>query len=103
MISYLLIYFLSYFSLYKTLPIFQDTIYQNDYWAQGLRHLILLYVTLHLTNFIWRQKFVSQTIIYDRVQLDRQSYLKIYTPFALYEDTKTADETTESRSLNYRL
>ena len=59
MISYVLIFFPAYFGLYLALPIFNEPIHQNDWLAQSIRHLILLYLTTQLANFLWRQKFVS--------------------------------------------
>lgn len=59
MLFYVLIYVASYFGLYKTFPLLRDPIYDNDIYAQILRHLMLIYASYHLANFLWRQKFVS--------------------------------------------
>lgn len=59
MISYLIIYFANYYGHYTYLPLFQGEAFEEDFWAQAVRHLIVFYLSLHLTNFLWRQKFVS--------------------------------------------
>ena len=61
MISYSLIFIACYCSLFFYLPLFSNSAYQADFWAQSVRHLTLIYVTSHLSNFIWRQKIVSSS------------------------------------------
>lgn len=60
MLTYTIIFAASYLALFQWLPLFQDSPYGQDYVAQTIRHLVLLYLSNQLTSFLWRQKFVSE-------------------------------------------
>jgi len=70
MISYVVIFVASYYAIYKTLPLLQDPMYSADTLAQVIRHLIIVYLTTQLSNFVWRQKFVSRVAILNRSQTE---------------------------------
>ena len=59
MISYAILFVAGYAALLKSLPILQGATLEHDYWAQAVRHLVVLYLAAQLTDFLWRQKFVS--------------------------------------------
>lgn len=59
MLSYTIIFISSYLGLYLGLPILSQQALQTDYVAQAVRHLILLFFSSHLTNYLWRQSYVS--------------------------------------------
>lgn len=59
MISYSIIFVIIYSTLYIYLPILQESTFAKDYLLQAIRHGILLFLSSHLSNFVWRQKFVS--------------------------------------------
>lgn len=59
MISYIVLFAASYLGLFSWLPIFQNPLYLDDIWAQSVRHMLLLYLSTQLANFVWRQRFVS--------------------------------------------
>lgn len=79
MISYTVIFASTYLGLYHALPIFQGSIYQDDLFAQTLRHLLLLYLASQFTNFLWRQKFVSTSTREDLKRVDYHRHGRLTT------------------------
>lgn len=60
MLTYAIILASSYLGLFNLLPLFHEPQFQNDHLAQSIRHLALFYLSVQLTSFVWRQKFVSE-------------------------------------------
>lgn len=61
MISYLIIYTIAYSTLFFYLPILHEEPFAHNWFLKAIRHGILLFLSSHLSSFLWRQKFVSKS------------------------------------------